>query len=76
MFKDADTLMDEMIKQQERAAIKGLVATILSEIESKGTSLQSQLEEDAQSLKDYASTYQKISQMDWKDRLPRRLLIF
>ncbi|AUW96130.1 hypothetical protein [Streptococcus pluranimalium] len=57
MTNDLKLPLDEMLKKQERAAIKAIVAAALTNIKSKGSSLSKILEADAQDLKSYTSTY-------------------
>lgn len=57
MSKELKLPLNEMLKEQERIAIKAIVATAKSTITDTGTNLKATLESDAQDLKNYASTY-------------------
>ncbi|HGI4564832.1 TPA: hypothetical protein ACJSWF_001577 [Streptococcus agalactiae] len=57
MSKELKLPLNEMLKEQERIAIKAIVVTAKSTITDTGTNLKATLESDAQDLKNYASTY-------------------
>ncbi|AHY16529.1 hypothetical protein [Streptococcus iniae] len=59
MTKGLKLPLIEMLKAQERAAIKAIVTTALTNINNKGDSLRGTLEADEQDLKSYTSTYNK-----------------
>ncbi len=63
MSKELKLPLNEMLKEQERIAIKAIVATAKSTITDTGTNLKATLESDAQDLKNYDPPITPISRM-------------
>lgn len=59
MTKGLKSLLNEMLKELEREAIKAIVTAALANIKNEGESLKATLDADTQDLKGNASTYNR-----------------